>query len=65
MATEFRDRFFARYRWAITLCTSVATVVLAVVVYRVTAPKSVQLIGASGERLPVSDVLQVGALPVT
>lgn len=65
MATEFRDRFFARHRWAITFGASVAAVVLAVVVYRVTAPKSAQRIGASGARLPMGDVLQVGALPVT
>jgi hypothetical protein len=65
MVTEFRDRFTSRHRWAIAVSAAVAVVVLAVIAYRVTAPRSGQLTSASGKPVPPGDVLKVGALPVT
>jgi hypothetical protein len=56
--------FTRRYRWAIALATAVATIVVLVMVYRGTAPTS-RGKTATGDPVPGSDVLQVGALPVT
>lgn len=65
MSTESRNGFTARYRWAIALSAALAAVVLLVLVYRLTAPKTAQTTTPSGERIPEREVLQVGALPVT
>lgn len=62
---EFRNPFNRQYRWAIVVGLSVATVVLLVLVYRATAPRSAQTTAPSGDRIAESEVLQVGALPVT
>ena len=64
MTTESRNGFTSRYSWAIALSTALAAVVLLVFVYRLTAPTP-QTITGSGDRIPESDVLRVGALPVT
>jgi hypothetical protein len=65
MFEESPKDFAARHRWAVGLFSTVATVVLLVVVYRVTAPKTSQTGFAPGQRSPDGDVLKVGALPVT
>ena len=65
MATEFREPFTVRYRRAIALATPVVSVVLSVLFYYVTMPKSVQSADSSGRDVPESQLLQVGALPVT
>lgn len=65
MASELRDGFAARYRWAIVLFASLATVVLLVIAYRLTAPGTDESPTDRGERGSERDVLQVGALPVT
>jgi len=65
MPTESRNGFAARHRWTIGVSTAFATVLVLVLIYRVSAPKTGQTTTASGKRIPDSDVLQVGALPVT
>jgi hypothetical protein len=65
LATEFRDPFTVRYRRSIALATPVVAVILSVLFYYVTMPKSAQTASASGEKIADSDLLQVGALPVT
>ena len=65
MATESRNWFAGRYRWAMALSLPLAAIVLLVFIYRVTAPKSEQTTAASGATIPEGDVLRVGALPVT
>lgn len=67
MPTESPNSLSAppRRRWAFALSAVLAAVVLLVLVYRLSAPKNTQTTTASGERIPESDVLQVGALPVT
>ncbi len=47
------------------MAAAVATILLLVLAYRLTAPSSTQTTTESGERIAESDVLQVGALPVT
>lgn len=64
MTTESRNGFASRYSWAIALSTALAAVVLLVLIYRLTAPTPRTITG-SGDRIPESDVLRVGALPVT
>lgn len=64
MATESRNGFTDRYRWAIALSAAMAVVVLLVLVYRLTAPTP-QATSAGGAQIPEGDVLRVGALPVT
>lgn len=59
------DRSPHRYRWAIALAAPVAAVVLLVLVYRLSAPPAVQTTTSSGDRIAESEVLRVGALPVT
>ena len=65
MPDESRNGLSAGPRWALTIAGAVATVVLLLLVYRLTAPKANQSTTAGGKRIPDSDVLQVGALPVT
>ena len=65
MASELREGFAARYRWAIVLFASLAAVALLVLAYRLTAPGAYERATARGERIPERDVLRVGALPVT
>lgn len=65
MATEFRDPFTVRHRRSIALGTPVAAVILSVLFYNVTMPKSAQSADESGRQLAASELLQVGALPVT
>ena len=65
MATEFRDPFTVRYRRSIALATPFVAVILSVLFYYVTMPKSAQTATASGEKIADSQLLQVGALPVT
>jgi ADP-ribosylglycohydrolase len=62
---ESGNRFTHRHPWAIAAGAAVAAVVLLVVLYRATTPRSAQTTTASGDRIPESEVLQVGALPVT
>lgn len=59
------NSFIRRHGPAIALGVSVAAIALLVLVYRTTAPRSVQDTTASGDRVSESEVLQVGALPVT
>ncbi|HEU5184654.1 MAG TPA: hypothetical protein VFU01_08795 [Gemmatimonadaceae bacterium] len=63
MASEPRDGFAARYRWAIVLFASLAAVALLVLAYRLTAPGTDESTTDRGNS--ERDVLQVGALPVT
>lgn len=65
MDLEFRDPFTVRHRRTIAIVSPIAAVVLSVLFYNVTAPRSVQTAAASGTKLRESDLLQVGALPVT
>jgi hypothetical protein len=60
-----RDRFATRNRLAIGVVAAVALIAMLVLAYRLTAPDSTQTTTSSGERIPESDVLRVGALPVT
>ncbi len=62
---EFRNLFNRRFRWAIALGLPVAAIALLVLIYSATAPRSAQTTARGGERTSESDVLQVGALPVT
>jgi hypothetical protein len=65
MPTESRNGLSAGPRWALTIAGALATVVLLLLVYRLTTPRSDQTTTAGGKRIADSDVLQVGALPVT
>lgn len=65
MPAGFRNSFTARYRWAIGLCAALASVAVLVLVYRLSTPKTTQTTTASGQRIADSEVLKVGALPVT
>lgn len=65
MSTEFREPFTVRHRRLIALFTPVAAVILSVLFYNVTMPRSAQTANASGEQMAASELLQVGALPVT
>jgi hypothetical protein len=64
MSTESRSGLSAGPRWALAISGALAAIVLLVFVYRLTAPKADQTT-AGGKRIADSDVLQVGALPVT
>lgn len=57
--------FDRRYRWAIAFGLSAATLVVLLLVYSATAPRSAQTSAPGGDRISESEVLQVGALPVT
>jgi hypothetical protein len=57
--------FPQRYRRAIALAAPIVIIVVLVLVYRASAPKPLQTTNAAGGRIPASEVLQVGALPVT
>lgn len=57
--------FIHRHGPAVTFGVSVAAIALLVLIYRTTTPRSVQDTTASGDRVSESEVLQVGALPVT
>lgn len=65
MTTPPDDSFVARHRWPIMFASAIVAVVILVLAYRFTAPEPAQTTSASGQRLAESDVLQVGALPVT
>jgi hypothetical protein len=65
MATESGNGFTHRYRFAIALGGSVAVIALLVLAYQATAPQSAENTTGSGNRISESEVLQVGALPVT
>ena len=65
MPTEPRNSFTGRYRWAMALIVPLAAIVLLVLLYRVTAPKTAQTTTPGGAAIPEGDVLRVGALPVT
>lgn len=65
MAAESRSRVAARYRWAIALAAPLVAVMLLVLVYRATEPRTAQTMAPDGESIPEGDVLRVGALPVT
>jgi len=65
MFEETPRQFAARHRWAVGLLSTVATLVVLILVYRLTAPKTSQMGLAPGQRIPDGDVLKVGALPVT
>lgn len=63
MTTEPADGFTRRYRWAIVPAAAVTAIVLLVLVYRATVPRSDQ--SAPSTQTSESEVLRVGALPVT
>lgn len=65
MDPEFRESFAARHRRAIALGIPLVLVVVALLFYNVTKPMSSQSVNASGGKLAESEMLQVGALPVT
>jgi len=65
MPTESSNGFTTRHRLAIALGATLAAVLLLVLVYRLTTPKTAQTTSASGAQISEKDVLQVGALPVT
>ena len=65
MPNESSSGLSAGPRWALALSGALATVVLLLLVYRLTTPRADQTTTAAGKRIPDSDVLQVGALPVT
>ena len=62
MPAESSNGFSARHRLVLSVAAAVATVVLLVMVYRLTAPKPTTVGGA---RVAEGDLLRVGALPVT
>lgn len=65
MVTKLSDRFVVRRGAAIIAFGAVAAVVLAVLAYKLTAPRSTQTTATSGAPLPENALLRVGALPVT
>ena len=65
MPNESSNGLSAGPRWALTIAGALGTVVLLWLVYRVTTPRADQTTTAAGKRIADSDVLQVGALPVT
>jgi len=65
MFEETPKQFAARHRWAVGFLSTVAALVVLILVYRLTAPKASQMGFAPGQRIPDGDVLKVGALPVT
>jgi hypothetical protein len=62
MPAESSNGFSARHRLVLAIAGALATVVLLVMVYRLTAPKATTV---GGGRVAEGDLLQVGALPVT
>ena len=65
MPSEMRDRFSTRNRLTIGVVSAAALVAMLVLAYRLTAPDATHTTTPSGERISDSDVLRVGALPVT
>jgi len=65
MLEETPQQFAARHRWSVGLLSTVAALVVLILVYRLTTPKTSQMGLAPGQGIPDSDVLKVGALPVT
>jgi|GEM_PF-1764403 hypothetical protein len=65
MVMKSSDRFVVRHRTALLAAAAVAAVILVVVGYELTLPKSAQTTAASGAPVPENELLRVGALPVT
>ena len=65
MTIEGREPFTVRHRRTIALSTPVLSVILSVLFYQVTMPRSAQSADSEGRDLKESQLLQVGALPVT
>ena len=65
MSSEMPNRFATRNRFAIGVVAAVALIAMLVLAYRLTAPDSSQTTTSSGQPIAESDVLRVGALPVT
>ena len=63
MTTEPANGFLRRYRWAIVPAAAVTAIALLVLVYRATMPRSDQAVPST--QASESEVLRVGALPVT
>ena len=64
MPNEGRDAFINRYRRSLGLGGWIAGVVLTVVLYNVTLPRSAAAT-SGGRELTDDETIQVGALPVT
>ena len=64
MPTEGRDAFMSRYRRSLLLGGWLAGVVLTVLLYHVTQPRSAATT-SGGRELTDAETIQVGALPVT
>ena len=62
MPAESSNGFTARHRLVLAIAAALATVMLLVMVYKLTAPKPTAVGGA---RVAEGDLLRVGALPVT
>ena len=62
MPTGSSNGFSARHRLVLAVAGAIATIVLLVMVYRLTAPKPTTVGGA---KVAEGDLLRVGALPVT
>lgn len=63
MTTEPANGFPRRHRWAIVPAAAITAIVLLVLVYRATVPRSDH--PAPTTQTSDSEVLRVGALPVT
>lgn len=63
MTTEPANGSSRRYRWAIVPAAAITAIVLLVLVYRATTPRSDQSVPST--QTSESEVLRVGALPVT
>lgn len=65
MIGEFREALMARYRWPLILAGVIAGVLTTVLLYNVSTPKAEMVGGVAVKDLPESQILRVGALPVT
>ena len=63
MTTEPANSSSRRHRWAIVPAVAVTAIVLLVLVYRATVPRSDQSVPST--QTSEGEVLRVGALPVT